>query len=57
MIFLKKSTCFLLTSLFFVFGIVAGFLLSPVKGGFNIGNNSGNNYTDRDETDDCGSDY
>lgn len=53
---MKKSTCFLLTSLFFLLGIVSGFLLAPSKGGFNIGNNSGNNnYSDDDddEVDDC----
>lgn len=55
--FVKKSTCFLLTALFFLLGMVAGFLAAPVKGGVNIGNNSGNTYASSDDVDNYDSDY
>lgn len=48
---MKKRTCFLLTFLFFLMGIVAGILLAPAKNGFNIGNNSGNQYYGSDDDD------
>ncbi|HEX3037551.1 MAG TPA: hypothetical protein VHO94_00980 [Oscillospiraceae bacterium] len=50
---MKKSTCFLLTALFFLLGIVTGFMFSPVKHGINIGNNSGNTHPRSDEINDC----
>ena len=39
---MKKSTVFWVSAAFLFFGIVLGFVLSPVKRG--IGNDSGNNY-------------
>lgn len=41
---MRKSTGILLTAASFFLGIVLGFLLAPMKGGFSmsIGNNSGN---------------
>lgn len=34
------------TACFFA-GMVAGFLIAPIKKGIHCGNNSGNNYTER----------
>ncbi len=49
---MKKSTGFLLSTAMLLLGIIVGFLFSPVKGGLNIGNNSGNQYPKSDEYDD-----
>jgi hypothetical protein len=39
---MKKLTAFLLSTALFFAGITIGFLLSPIKKGICIGNNSGN---------------
>jgi|WetSurMetagenome_2_1015567.scaffolds.fasta_scaffold303060_1 hypothetical protein len=39
---MKKSTVFAISTICLLFGIIFGFLLSPVKHG--IGNDSGNTY-------------
>jgi len=52
LIIMKKSTGFLLSTAMLLLGIIVGFLFSPVKGGLNIGNNSGNQYPKSDEYDD-----
>lgn len=36
----------------FFAGVVAGFLIAPIKKGIYCGNNSGNNYLGKDEDDD-----
>ena len=40
---MKKKSPALLCTVFFLLGVVLGFLLAPVKNGVSIGNNSGNN--------------
>ena len=42
--FMNKGTAILLSVTMLFLGIIVGFLFSPVKGGVNIGNNSGNEY-------------
>ncbi len=37
---MNKLTAFLLATTSFLAGVIAGFLLSPVKHGINIGNNN-----------------
>ncbi|NLT15662.1 MAG: hypothetical protein GXY05_15150 [Clostridiales bacterium] len=39
---MKKLTAFLLSMSLFFTGVTLGFLLSPIKKGIYIGNNSGN---------------
>lgn len=39
---MKKLTAFLLGSTLFFAGITIGFILSPIKKGIYVGNNSGN---------------
>ncbi|MBB2181527.1 hypothetical protein H0486_01285 [Lachnospiraceae bacterium MD1] len=48
---MKKSEKALPVICGFLFGVVVGFLLSPIKKGFEIGNNCGNctNYYDKKE--------
>lgn len=48
---MRKSTGILLSATMLLLGIILGFLLSPIKGGLSIGNNSGNGYLRPDETD------
>jgi hypothetical protein len=40
---IKKSELILATLCGFFFGVVIGFLISPIKKGIEIGNDSGNN--------------
>lgn len=51
---MKKSTICLLCSTMLLFGTLLGFLLSPIKKGLYIGNNSGNTnsdpHSDQDES-------
>ncbi len=46
---MRKLTAFLMCTTLFSFGVILGFLLSPVKEGISIGNNSGNWYKDEEE--------
>lgn len=50
---MKKSEAILVTLCGFFLGIIIGFVVSPIKKGFDIGNNSGNttnnNYGDLEE--------
>lgn len=50
--YMKKSEVILATLCGFFFGVILGFLLSPIKKGIDIGNNSGNttnnNFGDED---------
>lgn len=46
---MKKNQVFLISALFLLLGTVIGFLLSPVKFGINIGNNSGNKTVGADD--------
>ena len=39
---MKKSLAFIMNAAFFFAGISLGFILSPIKKGIFIGNNSGN---------------
>ncbi len=39
---MRKSTAILTAAVCFFFGIVLGFLISPIKNGISVGNNSGN---------------
>lgn len=39
---MKKTLAFLMSAAFFFAGITLGFVLSPIKKGIFIGNNSGN---------------
>lgn len=39
---MAKKTAFLLSATFLFLGVIIGFLVSPVKYGVAIGNNSGN---------------
>ena len=50
---MKKSTAFSLGMIGLLLGIIIGFLMSPVKYGIDIGNNSGNVYSNpiKDEAD------
>jgi len=40
---MKIRTAFLMSTLFFLLGIILGFLFAPIKKGLYIGNYSGNN--------------
>ena len=48
---MKKSEVVLMSLCSFFFGVILGFLISPVKKGIDIGNNSGNtnNYYGEDK--------
>ena len=48
---MHKSTGFLLSAAMLFLGIIIGFVLSPIKSGLSIGNNSGNQYLKSDESD------
>lgn len=48
---MRKSTGILLSVVMLLLGIIMGFLFSPIKGGLNIGNNSGNEYLKTNEAD------
>ena len=39
---MKKTTAILLSCSALLFGMVLGFLISPIKKGIEVGNNSGN---------------
>lgn len=43
-----KTTLILLSVVCFLLGVVLGFAFSPIKKGISIGNNSGNNFGDKD---------
>lgn len=52
---MKKTTAILLSCSALLFGMVLGFLISPIKKGIEVGNNSGNTHTylppvDKEET-------
>lgn len=49
---MKKSTVALLCSTMLLLGTLLGFLLSPIKKGLYIGNNSGNNHNGKNPLDD-----
>lgn len=49
---MKKSTVALLCSTMLLLGTLLGFLLSPIKKGLYIGNNSGNNNNGKNPLDD-----
>ncbi len=42
---MKKTTAILLAFSALLFGVVCGFLISPIKKGIEVGNNSGNSTT------------
>ncbi len=48
---MKRSEIILSTLCSFLFGVVVGFLIAPIKKGIEIGNNSGNttNHYDNEE--------
>lgn len=48
---MSKLTGFLLSLACLFIGIVAGFMMAPIKKGISIGNNSGNNFVPRNEND------
>ncbi len=45
---MRKSTAILMSMVLFFFGIIIGFLISPIKKGIYCGNNNGNNNSDVD---------
>ena len=40
---MKKLTAFLIALSSFLFGVIVGFAVSPIKNGICVGNNNGNN--------------
>ena len=42
---MKKATCFLVSTIFLLLGIIIGFIIAPIKKGVYCGNNNGNTYS------------
>lgn len=40
---MKKATCFLISTIFLLLGIIIGFFIAPIKKGIYCGNNNGSN--------------